>query len=273
MKRISKRLETERAFTENNFDRNEKISLKFNIMQISEEFLNERYSIEVYASKSSKLDNFFFLGKTKVQKGKEIKFPEFFEVNYLFERLQYLKIVIVCSNNNKSDIYLNLSLLIIQKLQDVVIPLEITKNNTVEFSYETSKELMMIEEFKYFPKLVIKLERTTRRDTIPKSTFYLEYNHKNGKPANKLYFKIYRMYLNTSLKKQIFESGKVSGRSPIKFNVVSLDKEWVFGFEDELDKNLLFEFFEGENSISEFVLTQKEVNDLQITPFQLISYL
>jgi len=271
MKRISKRLETEKAFAENNLDRNEKISLKFNLTQISEDYLNDRYSIEVYASKSSKLDNFFFLGKTKPQNGKEIKYSELFEVNYLFERLQYLKIVIICTNGNKSDVYLNLSLLIIQKLQDVIVPLEINKNNTVEFSYETSKELMMLEEFKSFPKLLIKLERTTRRDQEPKSTFYLEYNHKSGKPANQLYFKIYRNYINTLMKKQIFESSKISGKSPINFNVASLDKEWIFGFEDELDLNLIFEFIEMDKSVSEFTLSQKEVIDLLTTPFQLIS--
>ena len=98
---------------------------------------------------------------------KVIKFDEEFEFNFLFSRTQYLRLQINSSDGKFSEITINLAKVMTSKLADLVFPVNLIKQENVDFTGNKFN--------KHTQNIELKFKRITQflDKVIP--TIYLEF--------------------------------------------------------------------------------------------------
>ncbi len=242
----------------------EKISFKMELQNLDKEHhKNKEFLIEVLFTNTEIQDesSFFTIGHTSRKKKKKdittIEFPEDFVINFLFERTQYLKLIINSSDGKTSEVTINLAKVITSKLADLCVPVALLKQKKVDFQGNHFDQ--------YSQHLVMKFERVTEflDKIIP--AFYVEYNFFiASQVATRLRYEIIIEKDNGDMK-VVYKSNELMGKNPLHFSAATFYNRREL-FEDNCAQKFVFEFYENDHYYGQAILPQEAMMKLLQSP-------
>jgi len=224
---------------------------------LDKNYINKEFVVEILFSSTDDEDGFFTVGNTENYNPSDkltIKFNEGFEVNYLFERTQLIKLIIYCSDGTKSEVIINLAKVIFRKLDPCHIPIILNENarqNVVEFGKET-KEIKDYKDFKELQPIkkepnqlvVLNFKRTTKIKEHKLTSIYIEFNY----PIASMIAKRFRYVLIAEdinyEKHELHNSNEIKGKSPLYFAIATFENRELFTNKEIL--NYYIEFYDQE---------------------------
>ncbi len=213
----------------------------------------DTFHAETYFSNSGDLDDKYeLLGKHEEQVSEfEINFPEKYEINYNFEKAQYIKLVLYNDEGWKSEVVLNMALAITEQAPQFSVPIDFYKSQKLLVTRQMLKQATS-EEQSY---AIIKFERHVYSKKEAEVAFFLEFNYISmAFIGQKLHYKLYRLLQRqiTGDKQELFCSNERYGKSPIYFNPSYVLKQFLLN-----NLPLYFEFYDKTGVIGEFLLDKK----------------
>ena len=234
----------------------ERISFQIELKNLDEiHHKNVEFFIEVLFASTEDLENCFTLGKTspqKMSKNNSIIFKEELEFNFLFERTQYLRVLINSDDGKQSEVRINLAKVITSKLSDVYFPVNLLRQDNIDY---TGNKID-----KYSQNLLLKFKRKTHYLDKKISNFYVEFNFLFANQiANRLRYEIIVIKDDGEVK-IIHHSNELMGKNPLYFSAASFDEKAIF--QDPDAKSYVFEFYQNDQYYGQVVIYRKEMMKL-----------
>jgi len=234
----------------------EKIIFKIELNNLDPKLQKEQvFQIEVLFTNTDNIHNFFTIGcshRYKPSDDLSLRFPEEFEINYLFERIQFLRVVIYLSDASTSEISVNIAQVVRQNFKDCTIPIDLVNGECILYSEnkvdKTKQEIVIT-----FQRKSHIIEKTT-------PSIFVDFQFTTpDQIAKKLYYDV--LTENESLQKKfVYKSNEVMGQGPFEFTVVSVENNNVF-----LDPKIAiycFEFYEEEVYIGQILIEKTEMDEI-----------
>ena len=105
------------------------------------------FLVEILFSNTEDPDGFFSIGHTEAyiaNENMEIEFNEEFEFNYLFQRTQHVKFVIFSDDGKQSEITINLSNVIFNKLKQGNVPIDLLMGQQINYEHGNVRRNMCL---------------------------------------------------------------------------------------------------------------------------------
>jgi len=230
----------------------EKIIINLNLSNNNTEKQKEcEYLIEImFAVNNDSPDSFFTIGQTKAYTAGDnlaIKFDESFDVNYLFQRHQFVKFIIYTSDDKKIETTINLATVVFQKFATSKIPVDLVNGSNINY---TGAKL---------PQLEISYTRTT--SNLDKPVLALKCDFKYPAQNTKAKRLRYHLYCEDFSGDKIFlhKSNELTGKGALNFAIANfLENRPMF---ESIDiKNYIFEVYEGETLCGHTVLERNDMD-------------
>ena len=257
-KKRSKNKEKEQELEERKREIIEKESLQINLKNLDEEHYSDvEFSIEVLFTRTEDLENCFSIGKTvpKTMKRGSIIFDNIFEFNFLFARTQFIRILITSSDGNFSEIRINLAKIIISRVKELLIPINLLEQEIIEFNNIKANKINNT-----LPFVELNFQRLTKEIYTKVPTFYVEFNFIfAAKVANRLRYEVITVKKEDEIK-VIYSSNELIGKSPNYFAAATFKNK-----DDLLDQDVLtyvFEFYEKDKYYGQVRISKIEMNNL-----------
>jgi len=250
-------------------DNNDRFYLKFGL-SIAKKNINysEKFHADIFLSNSgNNEDKYVQIGTTDEYKSKsQIDFPDNYRIEYNFEKHQFIKLVLYNTGFWKTEIIINLSIVITEQAPQFSVPLDFWKSQKLIVTREMLKQDSLSETQNYAN---IKFERENDFKE-QEGAFFLEFNYISmAFVANQLKYKIFKLVDNliTGEKKEILCSNERYGKSPIYFNPGYILTSY-------LEKNLplYFVFYDNKGSIGDYLLEKKAFDSLKYTNIKINLY-
>jgi len=235
----------------------EKIYFKVELNNLNDKLHREQiFQVEVLFTNSDNIHDFFTIGNTHRYRPSDdlsVRFPEEFEINYLFERVQFLRFVIYSSDNTTSEVSINLVQVIRQKFNDCTMPIDLINGECIlytENKVDKSKQEVSISFY----------QKNQNYDDKTTPCILLDFQFNTPEQVSKkLYYEVLTED-EIAQKKFIYKSNEVMGLGPFEFTVVHVDKNNVF-----LDPKIAiycFEFYEDENYLGQILIDKLEMDEI-----------
>jgi len=235
----------------------EKISLRISIEKLNFEFHSGmEFMVEVLYTTTENPQDFFTLGNTQIVKCTDkdsIKFEEDIEVDFLFERVQFLRLIIYSSDDKTSELTVNLVKVMTSNFQTVRFPVNLQKGESLLYTgNKWAKEVNQV--------LVMNFKRITAGIEKLYPNYLVQFNFNSASiSANRLRYEIL-LETNDSELKLIHESNELTGKNPLCFAVSSVNKEDLFKIKDI--KNYIFEFYQNDVYFGQIVLGKADMDKI-----------
>jgi len=234
----------------------ERINFDFKLKNLNGQAQKKtQYLVELLYSNTENPNGFFSIGHTKTytsDENMEINFFEEFEINYLFQRAQFLKFMIYSSDGKKSEITIDLANVMAKRLEPSFISVDLTLGSTIIYNDNVIDEKL--------PQLEINYDRTTKFLDNRLFAFYCDYHFYFVQTKAKRL--MYRLVLEDSSNERfvLHKSNELFGKGPHSFAITHFEAKTLF---EKLDvKNYLIEIYEGEHMHGRAALDRKEVEQI-----------
>lgn len=245
----------------------ERISFQIELKNLDEtHHVGVDFEVECLFASTEDLDNCFSLGKTKVKKMMKdqgnnnsdayyIIFDEEFEFNFLFERTQYLRIMIHTSDEKCSEIRIKLAKVITSKLADLTVPINLLKQEVVEFTGNSFN--------RYTPYVNLHFQRKTPSLDKKLSSFYVEFNYVfASQVVHRLVYEIISIKRDESTS-VLYRSNELIGKSPLFFSAATFEDKSILTDPDIM--TYVFEFYDNEYYLGQTYLERHQMELLMDT--------
>ncbi len=231
----------------------ENISLSISLKNIDTELLmGKEVFLEVLFTNTENIQDFFTIGFSKLMviDGDELYFPDDFFLNFLFERTQYIRIIIYLVDGVTSEITFNLAKAMRMKLANCHFPVSLRKKESILFTENMEdpyKELICFS----FRRITEGLD-----EKIP--SIYLDFQfHTASLAANRLYYEFITESYSGELN-VVYKSNEMMGKGPLNFAVFTLKEEEINDFNI---KNYIFEFYEAGEYFGQVVIVRTDFEE------------
>ena len=230
-------------------------------MKISIENLNMKvhegleFMIEVLYTSTENPQDFFTLGNTqliKVGKDNYIRFEEEIEVHFLFERMQFIRLIIYSSDNNTSELTVNLVKVMTSNFTTLRFPVDLLKGESVLYTgaNEKGNKQVVLLEFKRITEGLDKLY----------PNFLLEFNfNSNSMQANRMKYVMLVKTIDDDVK-LIRESNEMSGKNPFCFAISEVNSKDLFSMKGILF--YVFEFYQNDVYFGQIILEKGDMDKI-----------
>ncbi len=212
---------------------------------------------EIQFSLSEGDDAFFTIGNTKNYKPDDkmcITFEESYEVGYLFERTQKIKVIVYCSDGKTCEVTMNLAKMIFRKLDPCPIPINMVDGSVLEYNMAQKRPE------NYDQTLLFTFKRTTLFLDIKLTSLYVDWTYPLATMAAKNLR--YSLIAEDKSKKQhkLYTSNEVCGKNPLQFAIATFENRDLFTNVDISHYYLLFE--EDEKYFGKTKILRKEMDEM-----------
>jgi len=236
----------------------EKVSVQLELQNLLPKLHKDKqFLVEVLFANTHEESAFFSIGATSNYKPNDkmnIQFKETFEVGYLFERTQKIRLIIHCSDNTKSEVTVNIAKVIFRKLDPIKMPINLQENSITEFSTDqvSSKDTDQV--------LYLTFKRTTEFLDSKLTNLWIEFTYPVASmTAKRLRYVLIAEDINKKLH-TLFKSNEINGKSPLVFANALFDNHELFT-KEELTKYYI-EFYEESELYGKTTIGRKEMDSL-----------
>jgi len=247
-------LEKERLIAEQKKLIIEKITFYFRLTNLHiKKHKKCEFQIEILFSNSENEDLFFTIGSTNIYKANdkmEINFNEEFEINYLFERTQFVRFMIYSNDGKTSEITINLANVIFRKLTPGIIPVDLLLGTNINYTENIYDENL--------PQFEINYKRTTKFLDKDLTALYCDFQyHFAYINAKRLRYHLVLEDFNNE-KVVMHKSNELFGKSPLSFGIANFESKILF--ESVNVKHYILEIYEGDSLYGSAILERKDMD-------------
>ena len=233
------------------------------------------FIIEVQFTNGFSKNDFFTIGVTEeynMSDGTDLQitFPESFDINFIFERYQILKINIYSSNGKKSEISINVAKIITNKLRPCSIPVDLLKGEIKEIN-DLNNEISAnkLEKSEVWSQyLNINFQRITFNLDKKNYAFCIEYTLPiASKVSKRLRYQIITENYEGD-KVIIYYSNELSCKNPLIFAVANFPTESLHFPVKDCDvkqddiKRFILEFYEEDRYFGQAIIYPSEISNI-----------
>jgi len=222
----------------------------------------DSFHAEIYLSNYGNVEEkYVLLGSTEEQiSNSSIGFSDNWKIDYNFEKSQYIKIIYFNSNSWKTEIIINLALVITEHAPNFSVPIDFYKSEKIIVSRHMLKQTTNEQH----PYAKIKFENDNYGLKDEEGAFFLEFNYISmAFVAKELRYKIFRLTQKqiNGERQELYCSNERYGKSPIYFNPAYLLKDFI-----KANLPLFFEFYDRNGVLGEYLLDKKAYEGLKRNP-------
>jgi len=214
------------------------------------------FLVEVLYTNTENPNDFFTLGYTKKykpNKDMDVIFSEEFEINFLFERSQFLRLIVYFSDNKTSELTINLVNLI--SLDKLYFPLDLVKGEYSLYRGNTNDKRKQ--------EISLNIKRTTEKQNKVLNSLSVDYrNNHIFTLSNRLRYELLtEKFLDE--RQVIYKSNEVTGKGVITFANFIFEHEQLI--KDANIMQIILLLYENNNCFGQVIIDKDNLNNLLST--------